>query len=139
MTGVTIAVIQVFASTCSLACALPLPGGRCGPSTSATMGVAMTLRTIHAVMTLRPGLDHIEEPVHVADRLHRAAEAVDPAGGARDEALPAIVAGFARMKCEGDRLVIEGERARRVAARMLGAVRDAREWHDEPERRHRER
>src|SRR5579864_7495924 len=109
MTGVTMAVIHVLASTCSLACALPLPGGRCGPSTNATIGVAMTLRTIHEVTTLRPGLDHIEEPVHVANRLHRAAEAVDPAGGARDEALPAIVAGLARVEGESDRPVVEGE------------------------------
>src|SRR5579864_6402997 len=122
MTGVTIAVIHVLAVTCSLACRLPLPGGRCGPSTNATIGVAMTLRTIQAVTTLRPGLDHIEEPVHVSDRLHRAAEAVDPARGARDEALPAIVACFARMEGEGDRPVVEGERAWRVAARMLGAI-----------------
>ena len=36
--------------------------------------------------------DHIDVSVHVADRLHRAAEAVDEAGGAGHEALPAVMA-----------------------------------------------
>ena len=35
----------------------------------------------------------MEEPVHVAEALHRAAEAEDEPGGARDEALPAERAG----------------------------------------------
>src|SRR5437016_3300967 len=82
---VTLPVIHVWWKTCSVACARPLPGGRWGPTTTATIGVATTLSAIHATRTLRPELDHIEEPVHVADRLHRTAEAVDPARGTRDE------------------------------------------------------
>src|SRR5207302_4638444 len=97
------AVIHVLSKTCSVACALPLPGGRCGPTTTATIGVVTALSAIHATMTLRPALDHIDEAVHVPDRLHRAAEAVDPAGGAGHEALPAVVAGLPRVERERDR------------------------------------
>ena len=57
-------------------------------------------------------LDHVQEAVHVADRLHRPAEAVHEAGGARDEALPAIVAGLARTEGERDRAVRRRQRAR---------------------------
>src|ERR1700739_3174222 len=119
MTGVTIAVIHALSTTCSAAWALPLPGARCGPRTTATSGVAIALSTIQAATTLRPGLENIEESVHVADRLHRAAEAVDPAGCARHEALPPVMAGLPRVEGELDRSVIERQRARRVPARML--------------------
>ena len=46
------------------------------------------------------GLDDIHEAVHVAERLHRAAEAVEEAGGAGHEALPAVAALLAGAEAE---------------------------------------
>ena len=50
-------------------------------------------------------LDHVHEAVHVPDRLHRAAEAVDEAGRTGHEALPAIVALLPGPERERDRAV----------------------------------
>src|SRR5207244_7615309 len=79
---------------------------------------------------------HVEEAVHVADRLHRSAPAADPAGRAGDKALPAVVARRRRVEGELDRLVRGLERARRIAALVLRVVGDAEEGDVDPELRH---
>ena len=72
-------------------------------------------------------LRDVQEAVHVADRLHRPAEAVDPAGRAGHEALPAVVARRRRVERELDRAVRVRHRARRVVALVLRVVGDARD------------
>ena len=81
----------------------------------------------------------IQKPIHVADRLHRAAEAVEEARGAGHEALPAIATRLAGAEAEirscGERLL--GAQGR-VVALILGVVGNARSGTSSPERRHRE-
>src|SRR5579864_5414394 len=122
--GVVIPISQVLSKTCSDPCTLAFPGGSEGPRRSTTRGVTTRLRAIHAAMTRRPSLLNIDEPVHVADRLHGAAEAVDPSGGAGHEALPPEVAGLAGVERELDRAMRHRQRARCVAALVLRIVRD---------------
>ena len=136
MIGVRIATIQVLSETCCALCVLAFPGGKAGPTKSATSGVAIALSTIQATITrfawfvrregrcatVDIGLDDVQEAVHVADRLHRPAEAIEPARGARHEALPAVVALRARVERELDRPVRARQRARRVLARVLRVV-----------------
>ena len=68
--------------------------------------------------------DDIQEPIHVAERLHRPAEAVEEAGGAGYEALPAVAALGAGAEAEFDRAV-GGAFARREFALVLGFFRHA--------------
>src|SRR5579884_4406052 len=158
MTGVTTDTIQVLSNTCSVPWTLPLPGGIRRPTKIATSGVATALSTSHATTTRRPWFvesvgrrgaaagsaatlrPHVEKAVHVADRLHRAAEAVDPARRAGDKALPAEVTALGgRVERERDRPVRVRQRARREAALILGVVGHAGSRGDDPERRHGER
>src|SRR6185437_14697089 len=67
--------------------------------------------------SLGGALDDIEVAVHVAEGLHRAAEAEVGAGRARHEALPAVAALLARPEREFDRPV----RHRRRVARAVFA------------------
>src|ERR1700726_926310 len=104
-TGVAIASSTVLSVTCPDPCSLPLSGGRIGPSRRMTSGIAITVATTQMVVkrrawlgseTIPPGAadgsDDIDEPVHVAEGLHRAAVAGDEASAAGDEALPAVAA-----------------------------------------------
>src|SRR5689334_1073296 len=87
------------------------PGGMCGATTKPTSRSA----TIASTTQMTParirwersstGSDDLEEAVHPADRLHRPAEPVDPAGGAGHEALPAVKARLAGLELEDDRVV----------------------------------
>src|ERR1019366_5906586 len=116
-----------------------LPGGMIGPTTSTTIGVAISEATSQirpkrrawfgsggagcsvAISTECPGLwelggpslPDVQEAVHVAERLHRPAVAVDPAGRARDEALPAVAPLCSRAERERDRAMRLRGRARR--------------------------
>ena len=83
----------------------PCPGGSPGAATRTTIGVATTLSASQRIMMRRkwrgsdirgPSSDHVEEAVHVADRLHRSREPVDEAGRAGNEALPADTARASR-------------------------------------------
>src|SRR5579884_747663 len=120
---------------------VPFPGGMFGPSTKTTSGrtIAVPITVSAAMRAPCPRLDHIDVPIHVADRLHRAAEPVDEAGGARDEALPAVVARLAGAEGERDRLVRVRQGARRLVALVGRVVADAHDRHDHAERRDRER
>src|ERR1700756_1899997 len=108
--GVASASVTVKSVTCPAAASLALPGGSTGPTKIATSGVAISEATIQIVRkrrrwsgwagsgsppagggaSLGVALDDIDVAVHVAQRLHRAAEAEVSAGRARDEALPAV-------------------------------------------------
>ena len=69
--------------TCDVAGVVPLPGGMFGPSTNTTSGSTIAVATTvergdpGGVLVAAHGApsDDIDEAVHVADRLHRAAEA----------------------------------------------------------------
>src|SRR5450631_2463936 len=150
-TGVAIASSTVLSVTLPEACSEPSPGGMIGPTRKITRGVAISEATIQIVVKRRAwfgslgsspgeidGLDDIQEAVHVAERLHRAAEAVQEACGARDEALPAVAALLAGVEAEFDRAV-GGSFAGREFALVLGFFRDARQRHEHPELRHDER
>src|SRR5690348_17131506 len=145
--GVITTSSTVLSNTCAFASSVPLPGGMFGPSTQMTSGRTTSVPTIVSSATRPPcvdsrpggrGSDDIHESVHVADRLHRAAEPVDEAGGAGNEALPAVVALLAGTEREGDGRVGVRRAARRVVALVLRVVRDAHERHDHVERRNRE-
>src|SRR6266536_1300899 len=84
----------VLSKTCPFAASVRLPGGMFGPSTQITSGRTIAVPITVSAATRRPcdQLDHIDEAVHVADRLHRPAEAVEEAGRARHEALPPVMA-----------------------------------------------
>src|SRR5579872_6197911 len=88
------------------------PGGMLGASSRTTSSVAgmasataiqRTRRKCSRPVTQRPRLSYdLDESVHVADRLHRPAEALDEAGGARDVALPAVQARAGGREAELD-------------------------------------
>ena len=97
--GVTMPSRTVLSITCPEAASVALPGGRSGAITTTTMGVAIDAehdpersRFVGSGWARSSPLvsDHVEEAVHVADRLHRSAEAVEEAGRAGHEALPAV-------------------------------------------------
>ena len=102
--GVITTSSTVLSVTCALAPVVPLPGGMFGPSTKiderqrrSRVPIDASALAIRAPwLASRAPSDDIHEAVHVADRLHRAAEAVEEAGRARHEALPAVVARLAR-------------------------------------------
>src|SRR5271170_4295630 len=80
------------------------------------------------------GSDDIDETVHEAERLHRAAVAVDEAGAAGHEALPAVAALLARPEAELDRVVLLGGRfAGAFFAEGLGFFVDAGERYEDAE------
>src|SRR5580693_4444883 len=98
-----------------MASSLPL-GASSGPTKMITSGIAMTVATSHSTRKRRQwfgssratpgaaaGSDDIDEAVHVAERLHRAAVAIEEAGAAGHEALPAVAPLLARAEAEGDR------------------------------------
>src|ERR1700677_3367811 len=105
-TGVASAARTVSSVVCPSACSLPLPGPISGPTTQITSGSAIRVPTPHRIPKrsvwlgsappsaawppdAAAGLDDIQETVHVAHRLHRAAQSVGEAGRAGNEALPA--------------------------------------------------
>ena len=63
-----------------------------------TTQMAMILRKWWVTSPPRRSCHHLEEPVHVADRLHRAAVAVEVPEAAREEALPRVLPGPGVMK-----------------------------------------
>src|SRR5579884_401216 len=138
--GVMTASSTVLSNTCDRPTSVPLPGGMFGPSTNSISGRTMIVPTIVSSATRQARLrsDHIDEAVHVADGLHRAAEAVVEAGRAGHEALPAVVARLARAEGELHRVVRHRQVARRHAAGVLRVVRDPRQRDDQPELRDRE-
>jgi hypothetical protein len=69
-------------------------------------------------------LDDHEPTGHIAERLHRAAVAVQVARAARHEALPAKPSPRAGAEREGDRAMGLTQRARRFRALVLGVVGD---------------
>src|SRR5579871_3993356 len=83
---------------CPVASLLPVPGGRYGVRKTATSVIATALVASQITMIRPSGPSRVtnrrsrdvQEPVHVAERLHRASEPVEEPGGAGDEALPAI-------------------------------------------------
>src|ERR1700733_4503015 len=100
-TGTDTAISTVLSTTCPDASTEPLPGGRPGPIRNTTSNVPITLTTSQIRVMRRKWFgscasgkpsDHLDEAVHVADRLHRATQTLDVAGGARDVALPAVEA-----------------------------------------------
>src|SRR5256714_13636259 len=99
---------------------VPLPGGRRGAATGPTIGVATTRSPSHRIRmrrtwlgsVIRSGSDHVEEAVHVAERLHRAPEPVDEPGRAGHETLPVDAPGLSGADRERDRLVRLLQRAR---------------------------
>src|SRR5438105_452171 len=122
-TGVEMPNSTVLSTTWPEASTEPLPGGIPGASTNTTTGVRITLETSHHRATRRKWLTSfmrrgtlsshdLDEAVHVADRLHRPAEALDVAGGARHEALPAVQALPRGLETELDRVVIGAQRTR---------------------------
>src|SRR5665213_1866648 len=149
-TGVAIANSTVLSVTCPDACSLALPGERWGPSRKITSGSAMIVATIQIVVKRRAwfgssgawpavvGLDDIDEAVHVSEGLHRPTEAVDVAGGARHEALPAVATLLAGFEAEFDGAV-SGAFARSEFTLVLGFFFNARQRHEHPELRHHER
>src|SRR5450755_490537 len=146
-TGVEMPSSTVLSTTCPEACTVPLPGGSPGAATKTTSGVAITLATTHHSTTRRQWLTSfivgrasydVDEAVHVADGLHRSAPALDESRRARNEALPAIEAATGGAERERGGGVGEAERARRVAARILGGVGDPHEWDREADFRDRE-
>src|ERR1035438_8698752 len=135
----------VLSVTFPEACSLPLPGGRIGPSTRITSGVAISDATTQMVVKRRAwfgssavSLDDIDEPIHVAERLHRPPEAVDVAGSAGDEALPAVAPLLACAEAEGDRAV-GSTFTRREFALVLGFFSDTRQRDEHAELGHHER
>src|SRR5579872_1066101 len=124
------------------------PGGMLGASSRTTSSVAGTASAIEIhrtrrkcsrPVTLLPRFSYdLDEPVHVADGLHRPAEALDEPGSAWHVALPAVETRAGRGEAELDRLVVVAHRAGRVGARVLGAAGDAIEGHREVERLDRE-
>src|SRR5207237_5322753 len=80
----------------------------------------------------------VEEPVHVAEALHRTAEAKDESGGAGHEALPAEGATLPGPEGESDCVVRLRKRAGRDAALVLRLVGDAFERHADVKLRDRE-
>ena len=100
--GAQTAVSTMLALVWSDASEVMSPGGRCGPSTQMTSGTATTLatsqiassgrpwRAIASRLRTRPSSYDVQQPVHVAEALHRPAEAEDESGGAGHEALPAV-------------------------------------------------
>src|SRR5579864_3093641 len=114
----------VLSTTCPCASTEPLPGGSPGPKTNTTISVMIRLETSHSttkrrkwflpsglMVGLRLHSYDLEEAAHVADRLHRAAVALDEPGAARHEALPAVKALARRAEREGNRVVIVAQRA----------------------------
>ena len=91
--GVTIAEHHLVVEDLLVPARVALPGGMCGPTKITTSGVAIALRTSQTTTTRcrsrgrmaapvprsgrPPSGRHVEEAVHVADRLHRPAEAVE--------------------------------------------------------------
>src|SRR5271166_3577264 len=151
-TGVAIAKSTVLSVTWPEACSLPLPGGTIGPRSSTTSGVAMTLASSQIVAKRRAwlgsppalpgaaaGSDDIDEPAHVAERLHRAAVSEVEARGAGHEALPAVAALLGSAEAEGDRAVVAREFAGCFFAGVLGFFGDPGEGYEDAELRHRER
>src|SRR5579875_3080284 len=137
----------------------PLPGGRIGPRTQMSIAssaivsgtqiirsrrkwrrsspVAPVAPWSKVVMPPRGSYD-LQVAVHVPDGLHRPAEPLDEAGGAGDQALPAIQALGRRPEREGDRLVVVLQRAGGVRAGVLGVVGDPLERHVQADGRNRE-
>src|SRR4249919_2167841 len=115
--------------------------------TATTIGVAIALRTSEAItirrrwfgsFTWRPSR-HLQEPVHVADRLHRPAEAKEEAGSAWHEALPAVASRLAGPDHEGDRLMRLAQRAGTFFTLVGGFFGHSIEGHDQAHLRYRER
>src|SRR6476659_792966 len=144
--GVAIPSRTVLSVTWPDASLLPLPGGRPGAATRTTMGVATTLSTAQRIRKRRKWRgsdigcvsDHVDEAVHIADRLHRPRESVDESSGAGHEALPAIAPRLPGAEREGDGLVGLVERTghlrtlvRRVAFEALDRDGDAHLGHRE--------
>src|SRR5579862_1724433 len=131
-TGVAAASSTVLSVTCPDASTLPFPGGSPGPIRKITIGVMITVAISHSTTMLRqwrvsstfnasPARSYdLQVTVHVADRLHRAAEPTDVAGRARHEALPAVEALVGRAERKSGLGVVVREAARRVATRVLG-------------------
>src|SRR6266542_1542082 len=137
----------VLSTTWPEASLLALPGGRPGTASRTTSGVATTLTAIQMIISRRKwegscivprASDHVEEAVHVADRLHRSREPIDEPGRAGHEALPAEAPWIAGANREGHRLVGLLERARHLGALVLRVVGHAEQRHGDPELRHRE-
>src|SRR3954453_14900045 len=136
--------------TCPLACSLALPGGRSGPSTKITSGRAISVHTTQMAPQRRAwftsrsraepaaSLDDIDEPVHVAERLHRAAEALYEPGGAGNEALPAVAPLLAGAEAEADRAVRSAFAGCEFTL-VLGFFGHARQRHEHAELRDHER
>ena len=80
-----------LSNRCPAASLLPFPGGRWGVRKIATSVIAIALVTSQITMMRPSGPSRftnacsrdVEESVHVAERLHRAAEPVEETGGAR--------------------------------------------------------
>src|SRR3984957_6291873 len=143
----------VLSVTCPEACSEPLPGGMIGPTKRTTRGVAISEETIQIrpkrrawlgsggagpgsaaiasspppVSSPTPPLHHVQEPVHVAERLHRPALPEDPSRRAGHEALPAVAALLSGPESEGDRAVRLRCRAGREFALVLGFFGHARQ------------
>src|ERR1700748_3829047 len=121
-TGVEIPSRTVLSTTWPEASTDPLPGGMIGARRRTTRSVATTLVPSHHSTSRRQWLTsliptashHLDEAVHVADRLHRPAPARDVARGARHEALPAVQPRLARVEREGGGGVRRAQRARGV-------------------------
>ena len=84
-----------------------------------------------------PFSDDFDEAVHVPDSLHRAAKAVDVTGGARHEALPAVLA-LGRVRNVNVTTILSAPRAWRIRTRVLGVVSDSLKRDAQAERRDRE-
>src|SRR5512142_308357 len=152
MIGVEAPIRTWLSNVCPMPWTLSLPGGIRGPITSAAIGLRAMLRPSQIQSTRFPcdvllrlvsataiSLDDVQEPVHVADRLHRPAEPELEAGRAGDEALPAVLALLAGPEGERDRPVRHRLRvARREAALVLRVVGHALERDDHAELRDRE-
>src|SRR5437762_3797845 len=129
--GVAMPRSTVLSATWLEASWLALPGGRSGAARSTTSGVATTLSATHRASMRRKwfgsdivgaGSDHVDESVHVADRLHRAREPVDEPRRAGHEALPAKAPRLAGADRERDRLVRLLQRAGHLRALVRRVV-----------------
>src|SRR6266511_3652587 len=135
----------VLSTTWPEASLLALPGGRPGTASRTTSGVATTLTAIQMIISRRKwegscivprASDHVEEAVHVADRLHRSREPVDEPRRAGHEALPAEAPRGPGPDREGHRLVGLLERARHLGALVRGVVGHAEQRHRDAHLRH---
>src|SRR5947209_1502459 len=70
----------------------------------------------------RSSSDDLEVPVHVADALHWASEALEESGRARNEALPPEKALLMRAERKRDRVVSRTQRTRSVGAGILRVI-----------------